>query len=162
MTEKPEGHAMRYARRFELNLRCYHAIQLLDEALGLSTDTLLELYRELTSSNVIWSDTDVQNLLDRVAPREKEREMPERFHRTRQNREAQEPHEFSASIVKETDKAYLLDFGGRQMEWFPKSKTQLVKEGKGSESDVFECPQWLAERRGLYDSLWSSTIHPFS
>ena len=55
-------------------MRCYHAIQLLDEALNLDTDTLLDIYRELTSANVTWTDQDVQNLLDGVAPRERDRE----------------------------------------------------------------------------------------
>ena len=47
--------------------------------------------------------------------------------------------EIEASIIRETEKAWLLDDGSRQS-WVPKS--QYEDNGDGT----FTLPQWLAER----------------
>ena len=68
-----EIHSQRYARRFELNMRCTHAIELLDEALCLNTDELLMLYKGLTKANLSWLDGEVKNILEhRAHPNERE------------------------------------------------------------------------------------------
>ena len=50
--------------------------------------------------------------------------------------------EIRGEIVKETERALLIDFGQDEPEWFPKSQITDNKHG------TFEIPRWLAEEKG--------------
>ena len=50
--------------------------------------------------------------------------------------------DIDAEIVHETDKAYLLDVGGREV-WVPKSQVQNNEDG------TFTLPEWLAIEKEL-------------
>ena len=64
------------------------------------------------------------------------------FKRTSRSRDDDETTEIRAEIVRETERAFLLDFGGNDPEWFPKS--QVTDNGHGT----FEVPVWLAKEKG--------------
>ena len=136
-------YAQRYARRFELNLRLFHALDALDNALGLDSETLVTLYSRLARVNITMTDEVVERLLKDQGLDEKEREEMPQFKRIIGSREDNEPHEFAAELVRQTDGAFLLDFGGNKPEWFPKSKTEEVSKGR------WECPVWLATKKGV-------------
>jgi len=52
-----------------------------------------------------------------------------------------------ATLVHETDKAYLLNFGDDVETWIPKSQ---VKNAEEFEDEMFVVlPQWLIEEKGL-------------
>jgi hypothetical protein len=55
--------------------------------------------------------------------------------------------EVAGVIVRETAKAILLDEGGREPVWLPKSKVRLQPHSTGLVS-VF-MPRWLAREKGI-------------
>jgi len=51
--------------------------------------------------------------------------------------------DFTGDVVDETEKAWLIDFDGRdEPTWMPKSQVERHR-------DHFMVPRWLAEQRGL-------------
>lgn len=61
----------------------------------------------------------------------------------------QEDFSITATIIKETEKAYLCDCGLEKPVWIPKS--QIRNEEVISEEEVIELqiPKWLAKEKGL-------------
>ncbi len=51
-------------------------------------------------------------------------------------------------IQHETDAAYLLDVGKAKPVWLPKSQVEWRFKSKTG-LDVFDCPSWLAAKKGL-------------
>lgn len=51
--------------------------------------------------------------------------------------------EVEATLVSQTENAFLLDNGGHQKIWVPKSLVEYDGDG------VFQMPEWLAENKGL-------------
>jgi hypothetical protein len=54
---------------------------------------------------------------------------------------------YTGKVVKETDKAKLIDFGEKEPVWIPKS--QILAESPQKDSIKFELPIWLAIEKGL-------------
>lgn len=52
-------------------------------------------------------------------------------------------YDFAATMEHDTPKAYLLDCGGKEPQWFPKSQT--TDNGDGS----WTVPEWLAKEKGI-------------
>lgn len=50
-------------------------------------------------------------------------------------------------IVKETDKAWLLDIGEKKPIWFPKSQGEVYINGDGSQEIFGE--EWIMKEKGL-------------
>ena len=53
--------------------------------------------------------------------------------------------DIAAELRHETPRAYLIWDGASQV-WFPKSMTEMHKEGR---TTTFTIPQWLAQDKGL-------------
>ena len=67
--------------------------------------------------------------------------MPQ-FYRNTRNKGSNDEVEINATIIRDTDSAFLLDFSGERVEWFPKS--QVTDNGNGT----FTMPEWLAIEKG--------------
>jgi len=50
-------------------------------------------------------------------------------------------------IVKETEKAFLVQLDKEHTEWFPKSQMTDIKTGRCDQEIVFVIPDWLAEKK---------------
>ena len=54
-----------------------------------------------------------------------------------------------AVIVKrETEKAWLVDHGGKEPSWVPKSQAEIEPNPDGKTATL-TCEQWLAEEKGM-------------
>lgn len=54
-----------------------------------------------------------------------------------------------AKVVAKTDKAALLKIGDEEV-WFPLSQCPDLEDvKKGDRDGEFECPEWLAEEKGV-------------
>lgn len=51
-------------------------------------------------------------------------------------------------VRRETDKAWLVDHGGREPCWLPKSQCEIEPNRDGRTSTL-TMPQWLAEEKGI-------------
>lgn len=51
-------------------------------------------------------------------------------------------------ITRETHLAVLVDHGGRELAWLPKSEIEIESNGPGRGHTV-TLPQWLAEEKGI-------------
>lgn len=70
---------------------------------------------------------------------------------------SKEMHPFTGTIKRVTEKAFLMDCGGDEAVWLPKSKVELdenflvdeLDNGNIGETIDFMIPAWLAEEKGL-------------
>jgi len=51
-------------------------------------------------------------------------------------------------VKRETEKAYLVDHGGKAPIWLPKSQIEL-EPNKDGKTHTLTCEQWLAEEKEL-------------
>jgi hypothetical protein len=51
------------------------------------------------------------------------------------------------TVKHETEKAYLVDFGGKADAWVAKSLVEV--ERKSATRSIMTLPQWLAEEKGM-------------
>ena len=57
--------------------------------------------------------------------------------------------EIAVVITRETEKAYLVNFGAPELVWVPKSQiNDYVEEDDGRISSIF-IPEWLAKEKGM-------------
>jgi len=54
-----------------------------------------------------------------------------------------ELHDITATLVHETEKAYLIDDGGKKV-WVPKSEVEMSED-----ESTFTMPEWIAKDKGL-------------
>lgn len=54
--------------------------------------------------------------------------------------------DLSVLFVRETDKAWCVDAGGKANVWLPKSQCELER---GARIDTLTLPEWLAKEKGL-------------
>ena len=59
----------------------------------------------------------------------------------------EEQGEYTGTIKHETDKALLIDFGGKEPAWIPKS--QIKEESRLGNGVRLTLPTWLAIDKGL-------------
>ena len=64
------------------------------------------------------------------------------LYRTKRNRDDNEETTINATIIAGTTSAVKLDFGGNQLEWFPRSQVTDNRDG------TFTMPTWLAVDKG--------------
>ena len=58
---------------------------------------------------------------------------------------------FTGELLKETERAYLINDGTGET-WYPKSQVKKTTKCGGANVGKyyeFECPQWLAEKKGI-------------
>ncbi len=53
----------------------------------------------------------------------------------------------SGLIIKETEKAFLLQLDRNRTEWFPKSQIKQIYMGRCDQEIEFTIPTWLAEKK---------------
>lgn len=56
--------------------------------------------------------------------------------------------EIAVKILGETEKAYKVDFGGKEPAWVPKSQISDSCEERGKIISIF-IPEWLANEKGM-------------
>ena len=56
--------------------------------------------------------------------------------------------EIAVKVLGETEKAYKVDFGGREPVWVPKSQISDECEERGKITSIF-IPEWLATAKGM-------------
>lgn len=56
--------------------------------------------------------------------------------------------ELTVILKHETSRAWLVDHGGDDAVWVPKSQCELEPDANGK-THTLTCPQWLAEDKGL-------------
>lgn len=61
-----------------------------------------------------------------------------------------DPVEVHCEIKRSTEKAYLVDHGGDEEVWLPKSQvSHRESDERGSNLRVFVIPEWLAIEKGM-------------
>ena len=50
-------------------------------------------------------------------------------------------------IIKETEKAFLMQLDKEHTEWFPKSQMKGIQMGRCDQEITFWIPRWLAEKK---------------
>jgi hypothetical protein len=63
-------------------------------------------------------------------------------------------------IVKETEKAYLIQLDKEHLEWFPKSQIKNIYMGRCDQEIEFRIPDWLAMKK--FDDNTSGPFSAFS
>jgi len=51
-------------------------------------------------------------------------------------------------IIHQTDKAVLVDFGGKEHVWLPHSQVEVARSPNGK-SHIVTLPEWLANEKGM-------------
>jgi hypothetical protein len=58
----------------------------------------------------------------------------------------QQTMDFAGILHKETDRAYLVQFGTDEPVWLPKSQVEMFDDANGP---IFTIPFWLAREKGI-------------
>lgn len=56
--------------------------------------------------------------------------------------------DLSVVLLRETDKAWQVDYGENVPAWVPKSQAELERDSNGK-TWTLTCPEWLATEKGM-------------